>query len=197
MQESFQGPEQEVDIFNLQPESFVNAPKKKSLDTYEPAADKGRDGVYSAIVRFLPNWKSPTNSKIHKFRVWLQDPTEEKGFYVDCPSSVNKPSVLKDLFWKLKKSSSAREQELADNFSRADTYYSLVQIIEDTNQPDLVGKIMVFRYGTKINQKIESLLNLKALKVAAKISQDMLGIFIMGIFLQCQLVVLQATCLVT
>lgn len=149
---------QEVDIFNLQPESFMNAPKKKSLDTYEPSADKGTDGVYEAVVRFLPYYKNAALSKVHKYRIWVQDPTEEKGFYVDCPSSVGKKSILKDLYWKLKKSNSAHEQEIAENFSRADTYYSLVQIIEDKHQPDLVGKIMVFRYGIKINQKIESLL---------------------------------------
>jgi len=150
---------QEVgDVFNLQAESFVNAPTKKQLDTYEPAADKGRDGVYEAVIRFLPNYKNPSLSKVHKYRIWLQDPTEEKGFYVDCPSSVGKKSILKDLYWKLKKSTSAREQDLAEQFSRADTYYSLVQIIEDKNQPELEGKIMVFRYGIKINQKIEALL---------------------------------------
>ena len=149
---------EEVDVFNLQAESFVNAPTKKLLDTYEPAADKGREGCYESVIRFLPNHKNPSLSKVHKYRIWLQDPTEEKGFYVDCPSSVGKKSVLKDLYWKLKKSTSAREQELADQFSRADTYYSLVQIIEDKNEPTLVGKIMVFRYGIKINNKIEAML---------------------------------------
>jgi hypothetical protein len=155
MEENFN---EEIDVFNLQAESFVNAAPKKLLDTYEPAADKGRDGTYEAVIRFLPNHKNPSLSKVHKYRIWLQDPTEEKGFYVDCPSSVGKKSVLKDLYWKLKKSTSAREQEIADQFSRADTYYSLVQIIEDKNEPTLEGKIMVFRYGIKINTKIEALL---------------------------------------
>lgn len=149
---------EEVDIFNLQPESFMNAPKKKTLDTYEPSADKGTDGTYEAVVRFLPYYKNASLSKVHKYRIWVQDPTEEKGFYVDCPSSVGKKSILKDLYWKLKKSNSAHEQEIAESFSRADTYYSLIQVIEDKHQPDLVGKIMVFRFGIKINQKIESLL---------------------------------------
>ena len=144
------------DIFNLQAESFVNPPKKKTSDIYSPQADNGKDGVYEAVIRFIPNHTNPNQSKIQKFCVWLEDPTEEKGFLVDCPSSVGKKSILKDIFWKLKNSTSARDQELALKFSRNGYFYSLVQIVEDKNAPDLVGKIMVFKFGIKVNEKIEA-----------------------------------------
>ena len=148
------------DIFNLDNESFVNQKKTKEV-LYKPDADKGRGGVYESIVRFLPWWKNPNGSKIHKFYVWVVDPVNG-AFSVDCPTSVGKKSILSDTYWKLKRSQSAADQQIADQcLSRAENFYSLVQIIADLNRPDLVGKIMVLKFGKKINEKIEAQLKPK------------------------------------
>jgi hypothetical protein len=88
--------------------------------------------------------------------VYLNDPVSGNGFAVDCPSTVGKKSILKDLFWKLKNSHSAADQELAKSFSRKEDFYSLVQIVQDKNNPDLEGKIMIFKFGKKINEMIEA-----------------------------------------
>lgn len=145
------------DIFNLPTDAFITPEKKSTTEFYSPSADKGRDGVYKALIRFLPNVHNPALSKVMKYYVWLEDPATKEGFSVDCPSTVGKKSILKDVYWKLKKSESVRDQELAqESFGRVETYYSLVQILKDPNQPELEGKIMVFKYGSKINQKIEA-----------------------------------------
>ena len=47
-------------------------------------------------------------------------------------------------------------QKLAVNFSRRHSYASLVQVIRDENNPEAEGKIMVFRYGVKIWEKINA-----------------------------------------
>jgi hypothetical protein len=75
---------------------------------------------------------------------------------VDCPSTIGQKSVLQDLYWKFKKSDSVAEQKLADNFSRRQRFASLVQIVKDDNASDNVGKIMVWPYGTKINNKLQA-----------------------------------------
>ncbi len=144
------------DIFNLNAESFVNPVKTKSNSIYSPQADEGRDGMYKALVRFLPFHSNPNNSKIQKFYVWVDDETSGNAFSVDCPSTVGKKSILKDTYWKLFNSQSASDKELAKKFSRAENFYSLVQIVKDPNKPELEGKIMVFKFGKKINDKIES-----------------------------------------
>lgn len=147
----------EGDIFNLSGDSFVNPPKKsKGFEIYQPNADDGREGVYKSLVRFLPYWKNPNNSKVRKYYVWVQDPVTGENFSVDCPSTVNEKSILKDAYWKLKNSTSAAEQELSKLLSRAENYYCLVQILKDSNKPELEGKIMVYKFGKKINDKIES-----------------------------------------
>lgn len=150
--------ENNTDIFNLSAESLITPQKKGGGEIYSPSADKGRDGIYKALIRFLPNVRNADKSKMKKSYYWLEDPVTGESYSVDCPATVGKKSILADTFWKLKKSQSARDQELAEKFSRNDNWYSLVQIVKDPNAPDLEGKIMVFKFGVKINQKIEALL---------------------------------------
>lgn len=148
-----------LDIFNLDAEAFVTKPNQqagKDLDFYKPYPEDGKDGVYKSLIRFVPNPGNPSKSKIHKYYVYLKDPVSGNSFSVDCPSTVGKKSILKELFWKLKNSHSAADQELSKNFSRKEDYYSLVQIVQDKNKPELEGKIMIFKFGKKINDLIEA-----------------------------------------
>ena len=149
-----------LDIFNLDAEAFVTPTAKqgagKDLEFYKPYPEDGKDGVYKSLMRFVPNPANPAKSKIHKYYVYLNDPISGNAFSADCPSTVGKRSILKDLFWKLKNSHSAADQELAKKFSRKEDYYSLVQIVQDKNKPELEGKIMIFKFGKKLNELIEA-----------------------------------------
>ena len=149
-----------LDIFNLDAEAFVTKTQQqgggKDLEFYKPYPEDGKDGVYKSLIRFVPNPANPTKSKIHKYYVYLNDPVSGNSFSVDCPSTVGKKSILKDLFWKLKNSHSAADQELSKKFSRKEDYYSLVQIVQDKNKPELEGKIMIFKFGKKLNDLIEA-----------------------------------------
>lgn len=149
-----------LDIFNLDADAFVTKNPAQSggkeLEFYKPYPEDGKDGVYKSLIRFVPNPVDPAKSKIHKYYVYLNDPATGNSFSVDCPSTVGKRSILKDLFWKLKNSHSAADQELAKKFSRKEDYYSLVQIVQDKNKPELEGKIMIFKFGKKLNDLIEA-----------------------------------------
>ena len=147
------------DIFNLDGDMFVTKTKSgesKDLEFYKPYPEDGKDGVYKALIRFVPNPADPKKSKVHKYYVYLNDPQSGDGFSVDCPSTVGKKSILKDIFWKLKNSHSAADQELAKKFSRKEDYYSLVQVVQDKNRPELEGKIMIWKFGKKINDMVEA-----------------------------------------
>ena len=148
-----------ADLFNLNTESFVDTKPEKKTDPFKfnPDASSQTDKVYKAIIRFLPNWQDPNNkSKIKKHFLFLEDPISGDKFSVDCPSTVGKKSILKDTYWKLKGSDSAKDQELAKKFSRKTGYYSIIQIIDDKINPANNGKIMYWSYGVKVNEKIES-----------------------------------------
>ena len=142
-------------LFNPQVE--VKDQTSKNNDEYSPSADKGTGGVYKSIIRFIPWWKDPTHGSIQdKWVAWIEDPLTQKGRAIDCPSSIGKPSILQDMYWKLKKSDNVAMQKKADIFSRRHTFASLVQIIKDQNNPELEGKIMIYRYGVKIYDKINA-----------------------------------------
>lgn len=139
------------------PDVEVNEPKASQTDEYNPSAAKGKNNLYQSVIRFIPWYQNPKTGSIQeKWVSYLQDPVTNRGRYVDCPSSVGKPSPLQDIYWKLKKSESVQEQKLADTFSRRHSYASLIQVIRDENSPELEGKIMVWRYGVKIWEKINS-----------------------------------------
>lgn len=143
------------DIFNLSVDDFKTEEKRETT-LYKPDANSGRDGVYKSVVRFLPWHENPKKSVMQKWSCWLTNPLTEESKMVDCPSSVGKKSILQDMFWKLKKSESVAEQKLAENFSRRQVFASLIQVIKDDNRPELVGKIMIWKYGIKIYNKIQA-----------------------------------------
>ena len=149
--------ENNFDIFNLDNEDFVKQDVKREEDEslYKPYPELGKDGVYKSLIRFLPNVTNPKKSKIHQYYVWLKDPVDGTNMKALCPSTVGKKSILKDIFWKLKNSPSAKDQEIAKSFSRKEDFYSLIQIVKDPNRPDLEGKIMVLKFGRKVNDLIE------------------------------------------
>jgi hypothetical protein len=148
---------QDFDIFNLDNEAFVKQEVKRDEDEslYKPYPELGKDGVYKSLIRFLPNVTNPKKSKIHQYYVWLKDPVDGTNMKALCPSTVGKKSILKDIFWKLKNSPSAKDQEISKSFSRKEDFYSLIQIVKDPNRPDLEGKIMVLKFGRKVNDLIE------------------------------------------
>lgn len=145
------------DIFNLDNEDFIKQNPKKEEDEflYKPYPELGKDGVYKALIRFLPNTFNPKKSKIHQYYVWLKDPVDGTNFKALCPSTVGKKSILKDLYWKLHNSTSAKDQDLAKSFSRKEDFFSLIQVVQDPNRPDLEGKILYLKFGKKVNDLIE------------------------------------------
>jgi len=138
------------------PQVDMGEANKKSADDYQVGADKGTGGVYQSIIRFIPWHKNPNQSISEKWVSWLVDPVTQKGRFVDCPSSVGKQSLLQDMYWKLKKSESVQEQKKADVFSRRHNFCALIQVIKDDNQKDLEGKIMAYRFGKKLWEKINA-----------------------------------------
>jgi hypothetical protein len=144
------------DIFNLDANDFVEKTETRESELYKPDPKKGKDNVYKSLIRFVPFHKDPKKSKVKKYSYWLTDPLTSDSFSVDCPSSINQKSILQDTFWKLKKSPSVAEQKLSDKFKRRENYYALVQILKDDQDPSLVGKIKIMKFGQKLNNIIQA-----------------------------------------
>lgn len=148
-----------MEDYNALFEPGVEVKKETSgpVDEYRPSAQKGKNNIYQAIIRFVPWWKNPKYESIkEKWSCWLVDPVTEQGRSIDCPTSVGKPSPLQDMYFKCKNSDNAMLREKMNVFSRRKTYASLVQIIKDDNNPELEGKILNWKYGVKIHEKIDA-----------------------------------------
>ena len=59
------------------------------------------------------------------------------------------------MYWKLKNSKNASDVEKAELISRNTKYYSYILVIEDEQNRELEGKILIYPYGYKIKEKIK------------------------------------------
>lgn len=113
---------------------------------------------YRAIIRFLPNLTKEGKvgqSAIEKIShyVDIKNPRELSGYF-DSPKNFGEKCPLTDLYYQMKNSKNAILMEKADQLKYQRKYYSYVLVIEDEQQPELVGKIMIMQYGKTIRDKI-------------------------------------------
>lgn len=115
---------------------------------------------YKATIRFLPNLLEngkigPSAVEKHIHYVDMKNEGNLAGYY-DCKKNSEPNCELCTEFWKLKNSKNAADNEKADLIKRTTKYYSYILIIEDEQNRDLEGKILVYPYGYTIKEKINS-----------------------------------------
>lgn len=145
------------DLFNPQVKAET---EQGNVTEFKPSAKKGQAGVYSAIIRFIPNPNDPSNkSIIQKYTTTILNPITNSWRTIDNPSTIGAPDPLVDTFFRFRNSKNAAEQEKSKQFSRRKSFASLVQIIKCDSEPALTNKILVWRYGQKIYDKIVNEMN--------------------------------------
>jgi len=142
-------------VFDLDSTDFIDT-KQDSTSPFFKVDPKAHNGTDKAIIRFIVNVENPSKSHIKKYVHWLTDAVSNKSFTLDCPSTVGDKSPLNDAYWRLKKSTDILEQREADKFRRKEVHYSLVQVIKYDTDKTKEGKIMIFKYGQKINAMIQA-----------------------------------------
>ena len=160
--------ESENFLFDLEKSEVITAylkDKSKNEDgLYRPKLEQAKDKKnYYATVRILPNLKrdgklGPTAIEKHLHYADFKSNPEISGYY-DCLKNFDEKCDLCTMYWALKNSKNPAEQDKAKLISRSTKYYSYVLIVEDENQPELNGKIMIFPFGYKIKQMIADQLN--------------------------------------
>jgi len=140
---------EEFSIFDVSASSVLVEESTESI-FYNPSADKGIDKVYTSQIKFIPNIFNPSMPMVKKYTYWLVNSETEDRKSVDCPSTVGQYSLLQDTFFTLYKSTSARDKALADGFKRRQAFYALVYIVKDEHQPNMEGKIKVFKFGNQL-----------------------------------------------
>jgi hypothetical protein len=140
---------------------FLNEKKPQSADgVYRIDLTKVKDKKrgYRSVVRFLPNLTKEGKvgqAAIEKIAhyVNIKEAKELSGWF-DSPKNFGEKCPLTDLYYQMMNSKNVVLQEKAKCLNYSKKYYSYVLVLEDEQQPDLVGKIMLFSYGKTIKDKI-------------------------------------------
>lgn len=155
-----------MSLFKLDSEKtmgFLSEESKSSDGIYRPSLDKAtskRDG-YKSVIRFLPNVTDETGntgaSALTRLMTYVKmtDPRNKSlsGYY-DSPKNFDEQCELTNVFFTLKNSGNPVLEERSKVLNKVTRFYSYVYIVEDLNQPELEGKIMIYQYGWKIKEKI-------------------------------------------
>jgi hypothetical protein len=141
--------------------SFLDDKKQSNNDgIYRIDLSKAKDKKkgYRSVIRFLPNLMKDGKvgqSAIEKIThyVDIKNAKELSGWF-DSAKNFNEKCPLTDLYYTMTNSKNAIFQEKAKCLKYSKKYYSYVLVIEDEQQPELKGKIMIFQYGKTIKDKI-------------------------------------------
>jgi len=155
-------------------DDLFNGGLDDKMDFLKEAKQVNNDGIYRvdlskvkdkkkgwrSVVRFLPNLTEEGKvgqSAIEKIThyVKIENPRELSGWF-DSPKNFGEKCPLTDLYYTMQNSKNAIliEKSRALNYSKK--YYSYVLVLEDEQQPELVGKIMIMQYGKTIKDKISA-----------------------------------------
>ena len=133
--------------------------KASSLDgIFRPKITDKKKG-YIATIRFLPNLSKegkvlPSAIEKHQHYVDFKNHPELVGYY-DCMKNFTDKCSFCTMYWKLRNSKNATDVEKAELISRNTKYYSYILVIEDEQNRELEGKILIYPYGYKIKEKIK------------------------------------------
>ena len=155
-----------TDFFDLPEEGFSKKPqagsgKKVDPNVYDPDPN-AHNGSYKSVFRFIPYVFDKTKSKYTKYSAKLWNPLTKESLIIDCPSNVEKPSILwtmESVLRSLKKEEPEIVDEIGKNFSRWNTSHSAVYIKKDPQRPDLEGSIKIFKFRNQIGMLIDQLVN--------------------------------------
>jgi hypothetical protein len=141
--------------------SFLDEKKQSNNDgIYRIDLSKAKDKKkgYRSVIRFLPNLMKDGKvgqAAIEKIThyVDIKNAKELSGWF-DSAKNFNEKCPLTDLYYTMTNSKNAILQEKAKCLKYSKKYYSYVLVVEDEQQPELKGKIMIFQYGKTIKDKI-------------------------------------------
>ena len=144
-----------------QVEKLAEKPSYEDERIWKCERDKTGNGY--AVVRFLP---APTNEDVPWVRLWSHGFKGPGGWYnenslttprSDAPSGTDDPvSKANTTLWN---SGIESDKNIARDRKRKLSYYSNILILEDSTNAQNEGKVFLFRYGKKIFEKIESVMN--------------------------------------
>ena len=126
---------------------------------YKPSIkdEKCTDQNYRALVRFIPFYhEGKWRTTVSRWECFLKDVNGDNGIFVVSPKTNGQKCPMRALSYKLYTSDSAIDKSNSKKISVYQQYYALVEVVKDIQHPEYDGKIFIYQFGQKINDKIEN-----------------------------------------
>lgn len=123
---------------------------------WNPTVDKSGNG--SAIIRFLPVTKGEDIPFVRLWTHGFKGPTGQ--WYIENSlTTIGKQDAIAELNTSLWNSGVESNKTIARNQKRKLYYISNIYVVKDSQAPQNEGKVFLFKYGAKIFEKINNLMN--------------------------------------
>src|SRR5574343_88768 len=117
--------------------------------------DKAGNGL--AVIRFLPAPGDEDFPWVKYYRHAFKGPTG-KWYIENSRTTLNEPDPLAELNNKLWNSGFDSDKDLCRKQRRTTTFISNIYVVKDPENPENEGKVFLFKYGKKIFDKIQQML---------------------------------------
>lgn len=123
---------------------------------WQPTVDANGNGY--AIIRFLP---APKDEDMPFVQLWshgFQGPTG-KWYIENCLSTIKKDDPVNEYNSRLWATGLDEDKKQVRRQKRKLSYIANIQVIEDPSNPDNNGRVALFKFGKKIYNKLNDLMN--------------------------------------
>lgn len=122
---------------------------------WKPEVDKAGNGY--AVIRFLP---APNGEDLPFVRTWDHGFQGPGGWYIENSlTTIGEKDPVGEYNSKLWNSGNDKDKEQARKQKRRLTYVSNIYVVSDPANPANEGKVFLYKYGKKIFDKINDLMN--------------------------------------
>ena len=122
---------------------------------WKPELDKSGNGY--AIIRFLPQ---PADEELPWVRLWNHAFKGPGGWYIENSlTTINKKDPVSEYNTELWNSGNESDKDIARKQKRVLKYYANIYVVKDAKHPEHEGKVMLFKFGKKIFDKITEAMN--------------------------------------
>ena len=127
-----------------------NSPQGGDDRLWKPEVDKAGNGY--AVIRFLP---APNGEDLPWTRMYSHAFQGPGGWYIENSlTTMNQKDPVSELNTSLWNSGVDSDKETARKQKRKLSYYSNIYVVRDPANPQNEGKVMLYKYGKKIHDKI-------------------------------------------
>lgn len=122
---------------------------------WQPEVDKSGNGY--AVIRLLP---APVGEDVPWVRIWNHGFQGPGGWYIENSlTTIGQDDPVSEYNSKLWNSGSEKDKELARKQKRRLVYICNIMVIKDPARPQNEGKVFLYKFGKKVFDKINALMN--------------------------------------